>query len=164
MRLSSTIMLILGMFTFHEHIGIVNAQSEHLDSVASRFGQIRFESATSSADPLFALNPNVVAGLSPGHLEYRPSDKSDYIKVQSEHLPDPIDYQSLELRLDGCQNNLPIYFHKCIIKESPFSEAQIGKHVYRCNKEAWHKFFDCVGLYPKPTITEQIEDEIGGKP
>jgi hypothetical protein len=74
-----------------------------------------------------------------------------------------VDYDSLELRIEGCKSNLPIYFHKCITndeKGAKYSEAQIGKAIRSCNVVAWNKFFDCTGLYPKPTITEQIESEI----
>ena len=87
-------------------------------------------------------------------------EQTGIANAQSEHLDDPIDYESLELRLDGCQNNLPIYFHKCIIADQPYSEAQIGKAIKSCNVQAWRKFFDCVGLYPKATLTEQIEKEL----
>ena len=85
--------------------------------------------------------------------------------AQSEHLDEPVNYESLELRLMGCKNNLPIYFHKCITndgKGAKYSEAQIGKAIKSCNVQAWHKFFDCTGLYPKPSLTKQIEGEVDG--
>ena len=82
--------------------------------------------------------------------------------AQSEHL-DEIDYDSLELRLEGCKSNLPIYFHKCMTSgDAKYSEAQIGKAIKSCNQQTWHKFFDCVQLYPKPSLTEQIEGEVDG--
>jgi hypothetical protein len=81
--------------------------------------------------------------------------------AQSEHLDDPVDYESLELRLEGCRHNLPIYFHKCMTKgDAKYSEAQIGNAIKSCNKHAWHRFFDCVELYPRKTLTEQIEEEL----
>ena len=80
--------------------------------------------------------------------------------AQSEHL-DEIDYDSLELRLEGCRSNLPIYFHKCMTEgDAKYSEAQIGKAIKSCNKQTWHKFFDCVQLYPPQTLEQQIREEI----
>ena len=81
--------------------------------------------------------------------------------AQSEHIDEPVNYESLELRLEGCRSNLPIYFHKCMTKDdAKYSEAQIGKAIKSCNKQTWHKFFDCVKLYPPQTLEQQIRKEI----
>lgn len=82
-------------------------------------------------------------------------------RAQSEHLDDPVNYQALELTLEGCKNNLPLYFHACITGKAPFDTDQLGTHVYACNKEAWQRFFNCTGLYPKQTLAEQIENGLG---
>ena len=81
--------------------------------------------------------------------------------AQSGHLDDPVNYESLELRLEGCKANLPIYFHKCMTKgDAKYSESQIGKAIKACNVHAWNRFFDCVQLYPPQTLEQQIRKEI----
>jgi hypothetical protein len=81
--------------------------------------------------------------------------------AQSGHLDDPVNYESLELRLEGCKSNLPIYFHKCMTKgDAKYSESQIGKAIKACNVHAWNRFFDCVQLYPPQTLEQQIRKEI----
>lgn len=84
--------------------------------------------------------------------------RTSYLEVQSEHL-DEFDYTGMDLRLRGCQNNLPLYFDSCF-KNPGYSEAQIGARIKECNRETWLKFFNCVQLFPKPTLSEEIEAEI----
>jgi hypothetical protein len=76
-------------------------------------------------------------------------EEVNFRKVQNEKLDEPVDYEGMERRVTGCQNNLPLYFDRCFKDGVTFSEAQIGARVTQCNVFAWKEFFDCVKLYPK---------------
>ena len=61
-------------------------------------------------------------------------------------------------RLSGCHDNVEGLLADCT--ELPnHSEAQIGAR-YRCTADAWQKYFACAQLYPRATLSEQIEREL----
>lgn len=93
-------------------------------------------------------------------------DAGGFVKVQSEHLDEPLNYEALELVLEGCKANLPIYFHKCITGTAP-SVDDLPNAVKSCNVIAWHKFFNCQisGGFPyqlKKSLQKEIEEEVEG--
>ncbi len=103
-------------------------------------------------------------------LQQRASEKrveaGGFVKTQSQHLADPINYEALELVLEGCRANLPIYFHKCITKDD-YSVEELKGAVKSCNVIAWDKFFSCQisGGFPyqlKKSLQKEIEEEVGG--
>lgn len=80
--------------------------------------------------------------------------------ASSEHVRD---IRGLWMRIEGCLNQKHLWFLDCANRkqdEPLYSEAQVLNAIDVCAREQLDKFFECSTLYPKPTLTEEIEAEI----
>lgn len=104
-----------------------------------------------------------------GHMYNRTCLKSQgttegtkFLKVQSELLGLDFEWNSII----GCLNNRGIWYHRCVKETRQFSEAQIGEVIKHgglpsyCDRRVKKQWTDCAGLYPKPTLSQEIEGEI----
>lgn len=74
---------------------------------------------------------------------------ANFVKVQSENLPAPVNTYGLWNSVTACMLNRGTWFHQCRKGEKVHSEAQIGAMIKKCEQVIVNKFYDCTGLYPK---------------